>query len=261
MKKVKLAIIIFFVFSLTGCIQKYTLTDKQGDAAVEYMAGLVLKYDKNYNQRLLINDKKQEELDIITKAAEKSNVINNDVDIIPSVAASTESDTNNSVTMNENSATPTQGGQEADTNIVTVEKSNATLSEVIGKNDFEIEYLNYKLHNSYPENSDETSFSLDPGKGNQLLVVSFSVKNLSNETKNFNLINSKIVYKLDINDGITYKPLLTLLENDLRYIDKKFGAGKANDLVLVFEVSEKTNISDINLIVSRGSKTNIIELK
>ena len=58
-----------------------------------------------------------------------------------------------------------------------------------------------------------------------------------------------------------YKPLFALLENNLQYINLKVNAGEKVPAVLIFEVTRDIDMSDINLIVSRGSRTEIIEIK
>jgi len=93
------------------------------------------------------------------------------------------------------------------------------------------------------------------------LVASFLAKNISDKEKTLNLSNSKVLYQLDINVGTVYKPLLTLLENDLQYIDITIGAGKNKTVLLVFEVSKDIDISNINLIASKDDRTEIIEFK
>jgi hypothetical protein len=61
--------------------------------------------------------------------------------------------------------------------------------------------------------------------------------------------------------GTVYKPLLTLLENDLQYIDITIEAGKTETVLLVFEVSKDVEISEINLIALKDERTEIIEIK
>lgn len=233
MKKLSLLIIILFTLSLTGCIKKYELSEQQSDATAEYMAGLLLKYDKNYEPHLT-------PLDELTKVSEAPKV--------------TEAIT----------ATPTPA-QEAttensDSGVEAVAKEY-TLSEVIGVSDIEILYSGYKICESYPEDATSAYFSLTPAEGNQLLVASFSIKNQSNKEKVLDLSNSGELYQLDINVGTVYKPSLTLLKNNLQYIDITIGAGKTETALLIFEVSKDTDISDINLITSKEDRTEIIEIK
>jgi len=237
MKKLRLLIIIFFMLSLTGCIQEYKLTEQQSDATAEHMAALLLKYDEDYEPHLTPLDQLNEE---VSETSGENGV--NTTTVTPTPAL------DEVITENEDS----EGAK------VTKEY---TLTEVIGETDIEIQYSNYKICESYPEDTTNAYFSLTPVGGKQLLVASFLAKNISDQEKTLNLSNSKVLYQLDINVGTVYKPLLTLLENDLQYIDITIGAGKNKTVLLVFEVSMDIDISNINLIASKDDRTEIIEFK
>ena len=233
MKRLKLLIIMMFVFTLTGCIQEYNVTDQQSDATSEYMAGLLLNYDKEYEQ------------DLISKNRILSEEITSKVDdtTSPSPTLSPNIDTNN---------TDDQGA---------ANQENYTLTEVIGEKNFEIEYTGYIVTETYPEDSQSAYFSLSAYEENQLLVASFLIKNKSKKEKTLNLSKAEILYQLDVNVGSVYKPLLTLLENDLQYIDVTIAGEKSETVLLIFEVSKKVEMSDINLLITKDGKSEIIEIK
>jgi hypothetical protein len=136
-----------------------------------------------------------------------------------------------------------------------------TLSEVIGKDHIEVEYTGYKFYSSYPENTTNAYFSLTPMEGNQLLVATFNIKKTSNKDITLNLGKSDVIYQLDVNVGTVYKPQLSLLVNDLQFIDMKIEAGKSKTALLIFEVSKNLDKSNINLIASKNDKTVIFEIK
>lgn len=254
MKKVKLAILICLAFLLTGCIQKYELTDKQEDAAAEYMAGLLLKNDSGYKGGLTsVSSKKEYEK--LMDGEETSTVVDQSENDNGSDDSSNNSNSNITSADTQSSVSGSEKGS-TDTEIV----SNETLNNVIGKKDFGIWYKNNHLYDTYPEDTSNTSFSLTSRSGNKLLVIAFSVKNLAGSKQKFDLSSSNITYKLD-DHGTKLKPLLTLLENDLQYLDIDIQAGKSKEALLVFEVSKNDNTSNDKLIVSKGSKTNVIELK
>lgn len=239
MKKLILGMILLLMFSLTGCIHKYQLTEADAEVAAEYMAGLLLNQDENYKPDLLNREELQNE--------EQSEVITEeDSDAKPTTAP--DSGDNASQTQMNNETT----GEAED---------NFTIAEVIGTKNFDIQYDSYKLCDVYPEDESNAYFSLTPLKGNQLLVASFTVKNITGEKKRLDLRKSEVAYQLDINVGTIYKPLLTLLENNLKYIDITIGAGKKESVLLIFEVSKNIDINNINLIISNGAKTDIIEIK
>lgn len=217
-------------------MKDYPLTDTQTDIVAEYMASRLLENDKKFSPSLISYQEvlKYEELSSVEEPE-------------PSVAPDVE---NNNVDSNDDSP------------IDTAVDIKYTLSEVIGNQSFDIQYTGYKLVDTYPEGETNAVFSIDPRMGYQLLVASFTIENTSKENVGFDLLNAKIQYQLDINVGTVYKPQLTLLENDLQYINiKSIKPGDKIKAVLIFEVTKDIDMSNINLIVSRGNRTEIIKVK
>lgn len=235
MRRLKILLVLLISFSLTGCIQEYSVSEEKSDAYADYMAGLLLKYDSDYEKSLI----PEEELNGDTQ--DEGNVAEN----VTSDASEETTDTSG----------------ESSTQSDTVNDKKASLTEVVGQEGLEVEYTGYKLADTYPEDADAAGFTLTPRPGFQLLVTKFTIKNTSGKKKELNLIDTDITYQLDINVGTVYKPLLTLLQNDLQYIDISIGKGKSEDVLLVFEISKDTDMSNVNLIVSSGDKSNILEIK
>jgi hypothetical protein len=218
-------------------MQEYNVSDKQGAAVAEYMAGLLLKHDTEYEQGLT----PLEEIVSDVSTGEENSVEEEDADV-PDTSADTD-DSGDNTNNNEEST------------------QEYTISEVIGEKDFDITYTGYKLFDVYPEDTENTYFSLTAREGYQLLVASFSVENNTSNEKRINLINKDILYQLDINVGKVYKPFVTLLENDLQYLNLEVTGDKSKIVLLVFEISKDADISNINLIISNDNKSEIIELK
>lgn len=233
MKRLKLVIIILLMLPLTGCINEYNATKEQNDAVAEYMAGLLLEYDKDYDQELTSMD----ELTDDDSEADGGT-------LTPSPATSID-DT-------------TSGNSD---NGITDTSTMYTLSEVIGNSNFELNYKSYQIADTYPEDADSALFVLTPREGYHLLVVTFTVKNISDGDQTLNLSEDNILYQLEVASGTEYTPLLTLLENDLQYLEVKLGSEKTKKALLVFEVLEGTNISNINLVVSKGNNSNTTKIK
>jgi hypothetical protein len=217
-------------------MQQYSIPEEKADSIAEYMAALILKYDDNYTQDLIpqeVNDHLDE--------LEEGNSSDKDFPIA--------------------TITPSQSNQQSNNEEIN-NQEEYTLSEVFGNKNFEIQYLNYKVAETYPDDTENAYFYVEPRNENyHLIVASFQVKNISKKEKSLNLSKEKIQYKLDVNVGTIYKPLLTLLENDLQYLDITLAAGKTSKVLLIYEVSKETDMSDINLIISNNNKTEIIEMK
>lgn len=234
MKRARILIVLLLMFSFTGCIKQYTYTEEQSDSAAEYMASKLLEEDDNYHQALLPLEEIQEE------AAPT-------VSVIPSAVPAEKPNS---------AASPVTDGA-----IATEPTKDYTLSEVIGADAFDLQYEGYKITDSYPENATDTYFTVSPRPGNQLAVVTFILKNKTDKKKTLNLAKAKILFQLDMNVGTIYEPSLSLIENDLQYIDISLKGGEEKQVLLIFEIKKEKKISDINLMVSQGDKSSIIVLK
>lgn len=249
-----LLLLILTVFLFSGCIQEYRLSEGDSDLAAEYMAGLLIKQDKDYDNSLLTPDEIEAALE---EERNNKDTVNptptpTSKDDLPNDKEPGQQDKNKDDIDNND-----KGNSDKDTAI----SYNYTLSEIAGLTDFEINYDNYRLYDTYPENYKETYFTLTPNEGYQLLVVSFTVDNLSKIVKNMDLSKAKISYQLDINVGTIYKPLLTLLEDDLQYINMIVEPDYNKTAILVYEVSKTVDMNDINLIISKDDKAQIIKIK
>lgn len=234
MRRYKLIVILLLLATLTGCIQKFEYSEEQTDAAAEYIAGLMLKNDKEYDADLISMEA------IIEKQEAEATTTPTPTPVISPDSSS------------EQGQTPTT--------TVTPEK-DYTLTEVIGEKGFEINYNDYILTESYPEDATDTYFSITPRNGFQLMVLNFSLKNTLDKDNDLNLTKADIVYQLDVNVGTIYDPPFALLENNLKLINLKLKAGEEKPVVLIFEIKKDTEITDVNLMVTRDNRSEIIVIK
>ncbi len=233
MKNISLVIILILILSLTGCIKEYTYTEEQTDIYGEYIAGTLLASDENYNSKLISFD------DIKEKEGVES--------ILTPTPIPTPTSTHASPI-----PTPTWEGSfgEDDTNNI----EDYTLNEVIALESFNVQYNGYKLQETYPENFMDAYFSITPSAGKQLLVLSFIVENTSNKESDINLVQPKVNYEIHVGNSNIHKPMLTLLENDLQYIDLIMDAGERETALLIFEVSNDIDMDDVKLGLSKDDK-------
>lgn len=139
--------------------------------------------------------------------------------------------------------------------------SNYTLSEVIADKNFDIQYKDYLLTNTYPKDADSASFSLEARDGYQLLVMSFELKNVSDKDKMLNLNDQKIQYQLQLNNGTNLDPILTFLENDLHYLKMTVKGSDTIETLLVFEIPKDSDISNMKFIMTKDKRSSLIEIK
>lgn len=242
MKRLKCLIIVILVLSLTGCMKKYTATDEQTDAIAEYMAGLLLESDKNYDQELISMD----EINGDTSD-------NSEVTQAPS-STDTSSDTNSDSQGNSNSSDNSSSVSDNDNNTY-------SLTDVIGDSKFQFNYKSSKLTDEYQVNTDGFNIVLAPQNEKKLLVVLFSVKNVTNSKQNIDMYAKKVKYQLNNQAMGDISPSLTLDEFDLQYLNTDINAGKSIDGVLIFEVPNTVAKSDLKLSASHDGNTTTIDLK
>jgi len=245
MKRLILSVAFILLLTLTGCVQKLKTTEEQTDALAEYMAGLLLKYDPDYTSTL----KPQREI-------QKDNEEN--------IGNHTEKQTNDKYDVkkdNTDASIPSGTKSEPDEKADEADKQPYTLAELLGLKDFDIGYSGYKVTESYPEDFSKAYFSIVADKGNQLMVIKFNIKNLTKEKKSLELDETEISYQLDVAGSIIEKPLFTVLENDLQYIDVTIDGDAAVEAVLVYQISKGTDTGNTKLIVSNGDKKLLIPVK
>ena len=236
MKRLLILMICILGITLTGCMKEYPLDDSETDMVAEYMASRLLKYDKKFTPSLI----SYPELSDLEENMED--------DSQPDPTEPPDKNMDDTIDTDDSALNTTTNTQ-------------YTLTEVIGESGFDIQYTGYKLADTYPEDESNLVFSVDPRAGYQLLVVDFTIENKTDKDKTIDLSKASIQYQLDINVGTIYKPQLALLENNLQYIKLKVRSKAKVPAVLIFEVNKDIDMSDINLIVSRGAKTEIVEIK
>ena len=244
MKRVGLLIILIMMFSMTGCIQKYEFTEAESDKAAEYMAGLLLKYDKSYDKELIPMEELTGENDVATPTGSTANQ-----EKAPVTNAATDQ---NAVSQDTTDQTTTG---------IPAAQGDYTLSEVFGEKGFELNYTSYQIVDSYPENATNETFSVTPRQGDQLLVASFALTNTLNKKRSLDLSKSSLTYVLEINAEKLYAPSLTLMENDLKYLNMQFQGGEKKSVILVFEIKKETSWNKMNLTISNGDKSELISMK
>ncbi len=237
MRRYKLIAILLLLTTLTGCIQKFEYSEQQSDAAAEYIAGVMLKYDKEYTADLVSYEK------VIEKQEAEAAAIATPVPV-------------NSLNTN------SEQGQTTTSAVTVTPEKDYTLTEVIGEEGFEIEYQEFVVAESYPEDATETYFLITPSRSDyQLMVLSFMLKNTLDKENNLNLTKADIGYQLDVNVGTLYEPPFALLENNLKLIDLTLKAGEERPVVLIFEIKKDVEMTDINLMVTRDNRSEIIKIK
>lgn len=211
--------------SLCGCANTMDIPNKKEDVIVDYMANIVLEH--NNSTEYIIEEQpiktlppkvtpspKATKAPEKTKSPEKTNK--------PSDDSSTKSP----------ESTP-----------VPSETTTDNPAVVLGVSGIGMKIKGYQIQDSY---SSGDYFTLEPEEGKVLLMVNVTLTNKSSADKQLTLTADMVDYEIVVNDNDTYNPLLTVLDNDMLYLERNIAAGKSEDAILVFQVDKNTDIKKVN---------------
>lgn len=235
-KKINLLLIIaVLTMMLAGCGAKVTeLTDEENSMVSEYIASVLLKYDKNYNYRL---DYEEEEVNPPTPSPTPAVM----------VASPTEEP-------KETESAETDGEAEPEEPAVVVSENLDGLYQDAG---ICVTPKGYEIKKSY-----NTDFSvIEPEKGKSLLVVSFEVSGTDGKGVSVDMLKQKetVAYTAQI-DGETYEANMSIAQEDLQYYKGKIAKGKKATAVLFFEIDTK-NPKEIQITGTKGETQVTVQVK
>ncbi len=222
------------VLSLTGCADIKNLSEEQENEIAEYAAGVLLQNSDKYPYRLITKKEKE-----VTETPTPMPATPT-----PTSAAAQASDAPQESQPEQTAAAPEDS------------KKEVSLDDLYHLKDVSILYTSYRLADKYG------SSQIRAEQGKKLLVAEFSLKNNSGAKKKVKLIDRrKITYQLNV-DGTTYSPQISLLENQLDYLETVIAKGKSQKAVLVFQVDKNaTTASSIDLSIEEGNNKTSVKMK
>ena len=225
------AVLAVSVLSLTGCADIKNLSEEQENEIAEYAAGVLLQNSDKYSYRLITKEEKE-----VTET--------------PTPMPATPTPTSQA------SDAPQESQPEQTAAAPEDSKKEVSLDDLYHLKGVSILYTSYRLADKYG------SSQIRAEQGKKLLVAEFSLKNNSGAKKKVKLIDRrKITYQLNV-DGTTYSPQISLLENQLDYLEAVIAKGKSQKAVLVFQVDKNaTNASSIDLSIEEGNNKTSVKMK
>ena len=223
------AVLAVSVLSLTGCADIKNLSEEQENEIAEYAAGVLLQNSDKYSYRLITKEEKE-----VTETPTP----------MPATPTPTSADAPQESQPEQTKAAPEDSQKEV------------SLDDLYHLKGVSILYTSYRLADKYG------SSQIRAEQGKKLLVAEFSLKNNSGAKKKVKLIDRrKITYQLNV-DGTTYSPQISLLENQLDYLEAVIAKGKSQKAVLVFQVDKNaTNASSIDLSIEEGNNKTSVKMK
>lgn len=219
-----IAIAAVVTFTLTGCGSVPDLDHVNRDMEAEYMAGALLKYDKNNDDML---DYDRSILRATPTPVPTSRPAQKTAAPSGSAAAGTSPSGNSEVA------------------------ATVPAEQVFGLKQVDIKMMSSEQKQSYGS----ADAAISAHAGSKLYIVHFRVKNQAASRQKVNLLKKNLQYTL-ISDGETIgSPLMTILQNDLQYYKENMKAGRNSEAILVFEVDKKQKLQNPVIQVTDGKVT------
>ena len=125
-----------------------------------------------------------------------------------------------------------------------------------------VEYTGYSVKSVYPDS--QAQGAVAAAQGDKLLVVDFSVQNLTDTSVRFNTANRNPQFKLNINNSVQGFTMVTMIPNDLSGMDRELAPGERTDAVLLMEVPESLakSVDTLDLVIMiRGEGEQTVKLE
>ncbi|MCH5252615.1 MAG: DUF4352 domain-containing protein [Lachnospiraceae bacterium] len=238
--------IIVSMTLLNGCAGIGNLSEEGSDLVAEYSAGVLLRYSKDYDRRLITREQAVKEglEDSVLPTASPTPTP------VPSDPALATEEPSSGVT------NPNGTEEEEDTS------SEVALNQLYQMNGIDFSYDTYKFCNQFSQGKNDMQRIAK--KGETFLVVTFRVKNNSAGKKTVDLQKRNIQYLLTI-DGNEYDPSESFLKNGgMDRLNTTLGKGKSEDAVLIYNLSEdRKKAGEISLVIrdEKGGRKTSIQLK
>lgn len=238
--KTGLAVLVIGAITLTGCgLSVPELSEEESAQVSEYASGLLLKYDKNYSNRLV----EEEEVPVAQPVEEVIEEKKEDT----GVPEGTEVQDNT-------------GGQ-ADAAAKNVESD---VQAYLGIEGYQIQYTGYEVKERYPDQGDaELYMAMGATPDHKLLVLKFDATNLGDSDSELDTLSQNVRYKIAVNGGEDTYTLTTMLIDDLSTYKGMIPAGGTQQLVLVSQIpsSMEGQIETITLKMKGKGQDAIQKLK
>ena len=254
-KMICFVILISSCLLFTGCTQLTPLSEEETNMVAEYIAMLMLKYDANYENKLTTTIEIKDNPSYTNEEfADLTDEINGKEENQEEDATKEEpADDNTSQAGNESTVTgPAKEWESGE---------STDINSILGNENFTVRYKEANEYQSYPDNKTDNYFTLEATEGKKLVVVSFSIVNVSGGEARYQMTDPNIYFRLDVKGENFVKPSMTLLTNDIQYIDVTLENKKAAEGVAVFSVDKDVDIREANILVYTDSKTAIEKLR
>lgn len=228
---------------LSGCSDPMPeLSEEENAMIVEYAAGALLKYNKNYTGKIVSDEIIEQQL-----AKEKE------------FAENTEKARLARIRDEETKQQEKQSGTAGSDSSMTAEE----LGHFLGTDPAVLTYEGYQICKDYPDadNMEEVLAVMTARPGNQFCVLKFTFTNPGESETAINILDKRYRFLAVINDSQTVQVQATYALEDLSTYEGSIPAGESEEAVLILELTEEAaaNIQTITLLVSgNGSNAKVL---
>lgn len=260
MKKGKLIGVLALVMCvMTGCVDHMPeMTQEQSDLIAEYAADLLLKYSPNYEYRLA------DELLIVEGSTEVSpEETTAEVETEEPVMSETQQEEKESIHV-ETDIEVTQEEEETQETKTQVEPASITevdLAELFALEGMKLSYDSYEVCSSYPNKPESSGFTVSAAEDSALLIVHFTVENVSKEQVQCDLFEAGVDLSVNVNKSGEQSVLNTLLTNDITTFIETMDASDKQEIVAVFEIEAEEEIENLTMKISKGRVTEKVRIE
>lgn len=226
-------------FLMTGCGEMPDLTQEETELISEYAVGVLLKYDRAYNNRLVDTSA----YDLAEEETEPSEEEIQEEEPEPEV---------------EEPAEVVDVSQDEE-----VQPAISSVEEYYGIPNLAISYTGYEVADSYPPSEEGAVpvFSMDASPGTQLLVLKFNVQNTSGQDQQMDMLGYGATFRVSVNGEASKGALATMLVNDMQTYDDVIPANAAVEMVSIVEVPQGTNVGSIDFILRGNGEDGTLTLQ
>lgn len=246
------ALVLSSCILMSGCASIPDLSEDEEEMVTEYAASLLLKYDSENHSRLVSTDSYVNAYNTAVRIYEDSKQQYYDAIQAEEDARREEAKAQEELNAGyaENTTGPMHSSDGTGGALVVDARS---IADFIGASGFSIDYAGYDILDSYPEDFDDFTFSMDATTGNDLLVIYFNVTNMLSGTNTLDVFNVNPTFKTSVNGDKYLSVFKTIiLEDDMSVYLGDFSGNESKRLVLVTEVPDGTTLNSLGLRISIG---------
>lgn len=255
MKRILVPFALICCVLLTSCGSIPKLSSDETEMVTEYAASLLLKYDSANHSRLVDTSQFLDKYYAAVKNYEDGKKAY--YDALEREEEQRRREAEAQERANEAYNNDGTGGATVveTTGQTKTQASNIPIAEFLGLGDFTIDYSDYALLDSYPEDTEDLYFSLSATKGKKLLVLYFNTVNNASSVKTLDIFNMKAAFRISVNGGNYTRVFETMLGDVLSEYLGDFDAGESKRLALVLEVPEDISIQTLSMTIKTDGGT------